>query len=113
MTKMEEVAFNLMRLINIVDGERGDGFEITVLKTIRNQIVNGEDYSDLVYRIKSRVLKEEALVIREMEVDKDGLIASFFWDGHSCFPLKITSIPEMAIAHGFDLYLKEADNERT
>ena len=109
MTKMEEVAFNLMRLINIVDGEQGENFEITVSKTIRNQIVNGEDYSDLVYRIKSRVCKEGTLVIRQMDVDKDGLIASFFWDGHSCFPLKITSTPEIGIAHGFDLYLKEDD----
>ena len=110
MTKMEEVAFNVMRLINIVDGEQGENFELTVLKTIRNHIVNGEDCSDLVYRIMSKVRKEgRVLVIRQMDVDVDGLITSVFWDGHPCTPLKITSSPEMAIAHGFDLYLREDD----
>lgn len=108
MTKMEEVAFNVMRLINIVDGEDWENFELTVVKTIRNQIVKGDEFFELVYRIMSRVRKNgRALVIRQMDVDKDGLITSVFWDGHPCEHVKITAAPEIAIAHGFNLYLED------
>lgn len=102
MTKMEEVAFNVMRLINIVDGEHNENFKMTVGRTIRTQIVNGEDWSDLVYRIESEVCGVYGVILRRvMEIDRDGIISSLYWDGEELAVMVNTTRPEEAVCHGF------------
>ena len=102
MTKMEEVAFNVMRLINIVDGEHNENFKMTVSRTIRTQIVNGEDWSDLVYRIESEVTGVYGVILRRvMEIDRDGIISSLYWDGEELAVMVNTTRPEEAVCHGF------------
>lgn len=102
MTKMEEVAFNVMRLINIVDGEHNEDFKLTLNKAIRTQIVNGEDWSELVYRIESEVCGVYGVILRRvMEIDKDGIISSLYWDGEELAVMVNTTRPEEAVCHGF------------